>query len=142
VVGAGREGDRLRARVASLGLDGVVRFPGAVEDAPGLFGGWDLYASASRVEGLPLALLEAMACRLPVVATDIPGHRRLVEHGVTGLLVPVDDAAALGDAIAVLARSAERPAMGEAGRRRVERTFTLAATVARLQDVYDEALAR
>lgn len=140
VVGAGRENDALRARAAALGLDGVVSFPGAVEDAPRLFGGWDLYVSASRVEGLPLTLLEAMACRLPVVATDIPGHRRLVQHEVTGLLVPIDDAAALGGAIATLARSRERGVMGAAGRWRVERSFALADTVARLQDVYEEAL--
>jgi glycosyltransferase involved in cell wall biosynthesis len=97
----------------------------------------DLYVATSRKEGLPLAPLEAMASELAVVATDVPGHRDVVEHGVTGLLVPHDNDTALATAIeSLLDDQGRRRRMGQAGRARVLRDFTTRTMVAKTADVY------
>ena len=137
VVGDGPEAPRLRVLAASLGVEERVRFPGFVADAFRLLPALDLYVSASRKEGLPLALLEAMACGLPVAATRVPGHVDVVEHGATGLLAAPGDPQALGLAMAdLLADPARRSAMGEAGRRRVEERFAASRMAAETADLY------
>jgi glycosyltransferase involved in cell wall biosynthesis len=79
----------------------------------------------SRREGLPKSLLEAAACGRPIVATDVPGCREIARPGVNALLVPVDDAAALADAIDRLAGDADlRRRFGAAGRALVEAEFS------------------
>jgi glycosyltransferase involved in cell wall biosynthesis len=79
----------------------------------------------SRREGLPLSLLEAAACGRPLVATDVPGCREIARPGVNALLVPVDDAQALADAVRKLAHDAEmRAKFGAAGRALIEREFS------------------
>ncbi|MFM7061237.1 MAG: glycosyltransferase family 4 protein [Actinomycetes bacterium] len=85
--------------------DGV-RFLGMRADVERLYAGMDLYALASYREGFPRAAMEAAASGLPIVATDIRGCRQVVDHGRTGLLVPVRDAAALAEAIATIATDA------------------------------------
>src|SRR5439155_720162 len=86
VIGGGPEAGRLHALARSLGIDSRVRFTGAVPDAARLLGGLDLYVSASRREGLSLAVLEAMALGLPVVATRVAGHLDAVSAGITGFV--------------------------------------------------------
>lgn len=136
LVGDGEERDRLRARAARLGVEGRVVFAGAIEEAARCLSAIDLFVSASQGEGLPLSLLEAMACGLPVVATRVPGHLDAVEEGTTGLLMP-SDPAALADAFEALARDpARRAAMGTAGGRRVERLFTAARMAAEVAALY------
>jgi len=125
VIGDGPEAGRLHALTRSLGIDSRVRFTGAVPDAARLLGGLDLYVSASRREGLSLAVLEAMALGLPVVATRVAGHVDAVSDGVTGRLVATDEPRALAHALVSLLGepAAARRALGEAGRRRVEQRF-------------------
>ena len=83
-------------------------------------------------EGLPKVLLEAAACGKPIVATDVPGCREVVEPGMTGLLVPSHDAAALAEALrTLLADTALRDRMGQEARRRVAARFSLAAGAGR-----------
>lgn len=99
-----------------------VEAPGAVEDVPDLLASADIFALASDWEGSPVAIMEAMAAGLPVVATAVGGVPELVEHGVTGLLVPRGDMRALGDALAALAADpARRRSMGDAARRSAAR---------------------
>jgi glycosyltransferase involved in cell wall biosynthesis len=141
LVGEGREGERLRGLARAPGLTGVVTFAGAVEDAVRLFPAWDLYVSASRTEGLPISVLEAMACRRPVVATDIAAHRFVIADGASGVLVPPGRADLLAEAIAGLsAAPARRHALGEAARARVGAEFPLDRTVSRLAAVYRRAV--
>jgi len=84
----------------------------------------DLYVLASHREGFPRSAMEAAAMRIPIVATDVRGCREVVEHGITGLLVPPRNALALADAIATLAVDrSKRERMGEAARRKALRDF-------------------
>ncbi|MGH7058357.1 MAG: glycosyltransferase, partial [Acetobacteraceae bacterium] len=89
------------------------------EDVPALLAAADIFALPSHFEGLPMVLIEAMLAGLPVVASDIPGTRELVQRGTSGLLVPRGNSAQLTAALADLAQDpARRAAMGEAGRER------------------------
>ncbi len=96
-----------------------VSWLGHVDDIAGLWARAHIAVLPSRREGLPKSLLEAAACGRPMVATDVPGCREVVRPGETGLLVPVDDAAALAGAIETLAASAELRARYGAGARRL-----------------------
>ena len=124
VVGSGPLDASLRALAAELGVAGKVAWLGE-RDAREVLAGFDLMALASRKEGLPYVILEAMAAGLPVVATASAGVEILVEPGVTGAVVPRDDAAAFGRALAELASDGgRRSAWGEASRARAAR-FTI-----------------
>ena len=143
IVGDGPEAPRLRALAVTLGLEARLRLPGFVAHASRLLPALDLYVSASRKEGLPLALLEAMACGLPVAATRVPGHMDVVEQGVTGLLVAPDDHRSLGRAMRdLMAEPAGRSAMGQAGRRRVEERFAASRMAAETADLYRSVAGR
>jgi glycosyltransferase involved in cell wall biosynthesis len=101
-----------------------VRFLGSRDDVVRLYRGMDVYVLASHREGFPRSAMEAAAMGIPIVATDVRGCRQVVDHGVTGLLVPPRDPLALADAIATLAVDPSmRLRMGEAGRRKALRDF-------------------
>jgi glycosyltransferase involved in cell wall biosynthesis len=142
LIGDGPEAAGLRARARRLGIQTRVVFAGARPDASRWFAALDAYVSASRGEGLSLALLEAMAAGLPVVASRVPGHIDAVAHGETGTLVPVDDPAALAAASAVfLADPARARAAGAAGRARARREFAVDRVAAEVAEVYRRAAA-
>ncbi|HEX2044484.1 MAG TPA: glycosyltransferase family 4 protein, partial [Gaiellaceae bacterium] len=101
VFGEGAERAALESRAARLGVD--ARFHGFVADLPDRLGGLDLFVLPSRGDNLPLAVMEALAAGLPVVATRVGGIPELVGDGETGLVVDPDDAPALAAAIAALA---------------------------------------
>ena len=91
----------------------------------------------SFAEGVPVMLMEAMAARLPVIATQVAGTGELVEDGISGLLVPPGDAAALAAAIdALAADEALRRRMGEAGRAAVRAGFDIHAEARRLAALF------
>jgi glycosyltransferase involved in cell wall biosynthesis len=140
IVGDGPERDRLRALASRLDPDRRAVFAGAIPHAARVLPLVDLYVTAARREGLPLAVLEAMACGIPVLATRAPGHVDAVEDGVTGRLVPVDDAPRLAEAAADLLRDPpRRAAMGRAGRERADRLFARSRMIAEIADLYREA---
>jgi glycosyltransferase involved in cell wall biosynthesis len=114
-----------------------VLFAGYRDDVPALLAGCDVFCLPSRMEGMPLVVLEAMAQGKPVVATAVGGTGELVVDGETGVLVPPDDVDALAGALARLLSDSELARrMGEAGRARVERDFSLAASTARVLSLY------
>jgi glycosyltransferase involved in cell wall biosynthesis len=138
LVGTGIEERRLRARAGAEDLRGRVLFAGEIPDAACVFRAFDLYASTSTKEGLPLAVLEAMALGLPVVATDIAGHRELFADGTSALVAPT--AAAIARAIDVLAADGERRrALGADNRARARR-FDAASMLEATECLYREAL--
>lgn len=134
-------GDRLedcKALAASLGVAARVRFPGFVRDMQACYHAADLCVSASRSEGLPFNVMEAMACGLPVVASDVKGHQDLVEPGVTGLLYPFGDADAFSGAVHRLGDPQRRRTMGEAARQAVQ-PFAIEPVFAQLTGLYAQA---
>ncbi len=101
ILGEGRQRTRLEALVTQLGLGGHVQLPGFVANPYPHLARAALFVLASRCEGMPVALIEALACGAPVVSTDCPsGPRELLQDGQIGPLVPVGDVAALTRAMA------------------------------------------
>jgi glycosyltransferase involved in cell wall biosynthesis len=115
---------------------GVV-FAGERLDMDVVYGALDLYVLASHREGFPRSAMEASAMAVPVVATDIRGCRQVVDHGRTGLLFPVGDAAALADAVAGLVDDDRRRAeLGEAARAKAEAEFDQQRVIDLTLDAY------
>jgi len=104
LAGTGPLLSRMKAKVAKLGLGEQVSFLGHHADMPGLLRSQALYVLSTHYEGMPLALVEAMAAGCACVASDVIGVSGVIEEGVTGLLVPEGDAQALAHAIAQLLR--------------------------------------
>lgn len=125
LIGDGASRPELERQIAAAGLEASFRLLGMRPDVPELLAAADLFVLPSLWEGLPMALIEAMAAGLPVVATNVSGTRGVMLDGETGLLVPPGDATALGRSIATLLFDPERAIrMGAAGRLRVERHFS------------------
>ena len=121
---------------------GVV-FLGLRRDVEVLYGAMDLYVLASYREGFPRSAMEAAAMGLPVVATDIRGCRQVVEPGVTGLLVPPRDSAALTAAVSALVADGDRrAAMGAAGRSKALTEFDQRRVISVTLGTYDRLLRR
>jgi L-malate glycosyltransferase len=140
-VGDGPERPGLEEKTAKLGLTGRVRFLGQRKEILPFLGLFELFVSSSLWEGLPVAICEAMAARLPVVATTVGGCPEVVAHGETGLLVPPRDPGSLGNALIALLRNApRRRELGIRGRERIERHFSVASVLPRLEDLYQRSL--
>lgn len=141
VVGDGALMDPLKAQAAALGLERHVHFLGSRDDVPSLLAASDYFVLPSLWEGLPMALVEAMASELPIVATEVSGTRQVMVAGETGLLVPPGDAALLREAIlGLLAEPRRARAMARAARRRVEQSFSAAKQAEEHLALYRRAL--
>lgn len=137
---AGNPTSATQADVDAWQQDGCVQALGERSDVAALYAAAHIAVLPSYREGLPKSLIEAAASGRAVVTTDVPGCRDAIEPNVTGLLVPVRDAAALADAIARLAQdAASRQAMGTAGRALAEREFDI-NQVARIHVALYDAL--
>jgi glycosyltransferase involved in cell wall biosynthesis len=135
-------GTVLRRMAADLGLADRVKFLGWRPDVADVLQAADVVTLPSRAEGLPLAVLEAMACARPVVATPVGGVPDAVVDEVTGLLIPPDNPQRLTEAVLRLLRDpATAGRMGAAGRRRVEDSFSLESFASGVQAVYRDLLA-
>lgn len=121
--------------------EGVLKWLGHVDDMPQLFANVDMVVLPSYREGLPKGLIEAAACALPLVTTDVPGCREVVTDGVTGLLVPPRDPAALAAAIARLDDDGElRKKLGAAARDKALAEFDARIVINKTMGVYRELL--
>ena len=139
LVGDGSLRASLEELARSLGVEAAVSFLGARSDVADLLPELDVFVLSSIREGLPLALLEAMACGVPVVATAIGNVPRVVRDGVNGDLVPPADERALAAAVGRTLDSPDRAsALGAAARAWVAQEYGLDATVRRYQELYDE----
>lgn len=137
MIGGGPLLGEIRAAASAHGIEVL----GQRDDVAALLGTFSVlvFPSAPAGEGMPGVLIEAGMAGLAVVATDVPGASEVIEHGVTGFVVPVDDHQALVDAVGRLADDPDlRSAMGAAGRRRCAATFSLAASAARWSELIDE----
>ena len=143
IVGEGDDRPRLEALRGELGLEECVSLPGWRSDVRGDFEAMDLFALSSLREGLPNVVLEAMALGVPCLATRIAGVPKLIEHGVSGELVPPGDGSALTGGISRLLGDSElRLRYAEAGRAALAASYDFSGRMTRLARAYDELLQR
>ncbi|MEW6358241.1 MAG: glycosyltransferase [Planctomycetota bacterium] len=141
IAGEGRLRGSLERIVAKKNLREHVRFLGFRHDAPGLIAAADIFVAPSLWEGMPNALMEAMAGARPVVATDVEGCREVVVPGRTGLLVPPRDARSLAEGILSLLENSEmRKNMGRVGRGHVQEHFALREMIQTNVSLYGKLL--
>ena len=141
LAGNGPLRDALKERTRRLGLEGVVRFVGYQADIVPLTWLYDVAVLPSVTETFGWAVVEAMACRKPVVASALPAVAEVMRDGETGVLVPARDPEALAGAlVGLLEDPVLRERMGEAGRRRVEQEFTIQRMRQETYALYDRHL--
>ncbi|HET6382899.1 MAG TPA: glycosyltransferase [Armatimonadota bacterium] len=133
--------EKLQGMTLKLGLEDRVRFIGNISNVPALLAEVDIFVlpTERRGEGCPVALQEAMACGCACIATDVPGSRDLIEHGMSGWIVPPEESGALAAALKGLAASSElRCSLGEAARAVAVSQFSIAREAADHEALYGE----
>jgi len=141
VVGDGDQAPALRAQAQALRVADRIFFTGHRTDVPSLLGALDVFCISSTYEGTPLSLFEAMAAGRAIVSTAVDGCREVLENGVTGLLVPPRDPAALAGALMRLV--ADRDLRTSLARKAHEASarYDISTCVAQMEALYDELLA-
>lgn len=143
IVGGGPSMAELRNEANRLGIAAQVEFLGARFDIPQQLATFDIFTLSSTTEGISMTILEAMACGVPIVASDVGGNREIVQPPQCGLIVPARDPQALAAAYLELLRNpAQRVQMGTVGRQRVLDHFSLQKMVAEYQMIYKNLLSR
>lgn len=144
LVGQGSLMEELKKLASELKLEDKVRFLGVRRDVPDLMNAADAYVMSSAWEGMPMVLLEAGACGLPVVATDVGGNSEVVLNGKTGFIVPPRNPEALAQAMEKMMAlpKEKRMEMGEAGRAYIEANYSLEHVVDQWEALYMEHLQR
>lgn len=141
LVGDGPLKEELQREAATLGIVDQVRFLGVREDVPDILAASDIFALSSDAEGNPLALMEAMAAGLPVVATAVGGVPELLTNGRDGFVVSPGDPDALAAALSQLVGSSEqRQAMGQDAESKALATFDIVHTVQSYVDLYEKLI--
>ncbi len=132
----------LERTVQLLGLKNNVRFVGSLSNPYPVLRASDVFCLPSRSEGFSNALVEAMGCSLPCVATRVGGSGEALAEGASGFLVPSEDDETMADRILSLLRNPQMARrMGKTAREAVEKRFSIAAMMSRLVSLYDEQLA-
>lgn len=140
-VGSGPSLEPCKILAKDLGISHKVTFLGDRRDVPELLSKSQIFVLATHYEGLPISILEAMRCGLPIIGSNVNGIPEEVEHGVTGLIVPPRDSSALANAIQSLVDSPKlRQTMGKAARRKFEQEFTIERMVYETGQLYEEIL--
>jgi glycosyltransferase involved in cell wall biosynthesis len=141
LAGDGEQRPRFEQQVAKLGLEQNFLFLGRRTDIPKILACCDIAVLPSRAEGLPNAVLEYMAAGLPTIASRVGGNGELIEDGVTGLLVPSEDSAALSDALLAVLRDPELARrVAQNGREFTIRNFSFERLVREVDGLYSELL--
>jgi glycosyltransferase involved in cell wall biosynthesis len=141
LVGDGPMLARIQAQAQALDLGSRIHLPGLQEDVRPYLAAMDVYLMSSEFEGLPLALLEALAVGLPVVATAVGGIPEVLPDQESGILVPFGNPEALARAVSRLLEEPElRSKMGQRARQRVAEEFGIERMARELEEVYDRVL--
>jgi glycosyltransferase involved in cell wall biosynthesis len=141
IAGDGSQRRTLQDEVVALGLSGRVSFLGWSQDLPSVLKSWSIFVQPSLDEGFGVAVLEAMASGLAVVASDVGGLRELVQDGRTGFLVEAGAPSRFAEKIRLLLDNPElRASMGAAGRQRAYEEFSLEQMVTKTAALYDSLL--
>jgi sugar transferase (PEP-CTERM/EpsH1 system associated) len=137
VIGDGDQRVAIEGFVAEQGLRGAAILTGVRHDVPRLLGAMDVFALSSLSEGMPITVLEAMAARLPVVATNVGALPEMIVEGVTGFLVEAKDDQALAERLAKLRSDRDlAKRFGAEARRKVESEYNLDLMLRRYADLY------
>ncbi|HYA18964.1 MAG TPA: glycosyltransferase [Bryobacteraceae bacterium] len=140
IVGSGPERESLVAKSEALGLADICTFQPTTADVPAVIREIDIFVHPSLTEGLPNAVMEAMACECAVVASRVGGCPELIEDGKTGLLTEPGDIESLTASLAsVVANDQLRESLAGAGARSMQ-SFSLARSAARMQEIYERVL--
>ncbi len=138
LVGDGPERSRLEKLIAELDLADSVSLVGVREDVPEILKACDVFVFPSHTEGMPNALLEAMAAGCAIVCTDVPGNRDLITDGETGLTVPARDPHALADAVMTLLANRDlSDRLGAAASAVARESYDNKLVTARYLEIYD-----
>ncbi|MBN42198.1 MAG: glycosyl transferase group 1 family protein [Alphaproteobacteria bacterium] len=130
-------GERLRDQAEAAGLTENIRFLGPRNEIPALINTADISILSSHEEGLPNAVIEAMATSKPVIATKVGGTSELIDDGVTGILVPPGNTQAMSKAILGLSMNGgQRQAMGQAAYKEIERAYDISVCARAYDDIY------
>lgn len=136
-IGDGPLREKMEADARDAGLLGRnLVTTGHREDARELYAAFDVFLMTTAWEGMPYAVLEAMAASLPVVAVNVPGMNEIVEDGATGRLAQADASALAAEVLGLLANPDVRNAYGEAGRRRVADNYSVKGFIEQLEKLY------
>jgi glycosyltransferase involved in cell wall biosynthesis len=142
VVGLGRLEQELKALASNLGLRGHVHFTHSIPRTGPYFAAADVFVFPSLVEGLPVAVLEAMSASLPVIASDIPPHLEVLRDGQTGMIVPRGSVAHLAQAMDAMRKDDElRRTMSKAARDEAVSRFSTDVIVPQWEAVYERLAA-
>ncbi len=140
VVGEGPDRRQLENLIDTLGIAANVSMLGRREDMPAVYGSFDIMVSSSRQEGLPMAILEGMACGLPMIATAVGEVPKVVRDDHTGVLVPPGDSGALASAVLGLLRNGERrERLGTAARELIRCEYSSGRMTAEYVRLYEGA---
>ncbi len=143
IAGDGPDRQMLEGLIKKMGIRASVDLLGRCDDMPGFFASLDLLVSSSRTEGLPIVLLEAMAARLPIVATAVGAVPSVVRDGLTGILVPANDVTALTRAVVRMLRDEVlRRQFGDAARIWIAQGFSAERMTAEYLQLYHEVARR
>ena len=144
IAGSGPQESDLRSLSAALGIEPRVRFLGFEPDVRGWMQAADGFLLTSLWEGLPMGLIEAGACGLPTVATDVAGTREVIADGETGFLAAARSSTAVAEKMRLLMKATheERRAMGERARQCIVERYSLDSVLDRWEALYSELLAR
>lgn len=135
MIGTGSLQEALRRQASAAGLDGCCTWLGE-QPARTYLRGFDLLVMPSRYEGLPYSLMEALHCGLPVICTPVGGAAEAVQHGVSGLIIPCEDSAALAEALLRLARDPALRSRMAAAARTLSGRFTIDRMCAETEALY------
>ncbi|MCZ2845524.1 MAG: glycosyltransferase [Candidatus Bathyarchaeota archaeon] len=137
LAGEGKTKQRIIKLITSLGINANFDFLGDVQDVRQILSKLSVFVLASHTEGLPVSILEAMALGLPVVASKVGGIPELVEDGFTGILVELNHPEEFASAIIQLLSNPEKARrMGEQGKLRIQKEYTLEQMTKKLEDCY------
>lgn len=144
IVGDGENSSKLRNQVTAAGLADRVTFAGRQDNIPSWLHAFDVFVLPSTgKEGVPQSLMQAMACELPVVTTNVGAIAELAQDGKTALVVPIENSEALADAIVqILNDSSLAQRLSETGRRHVEAKFTIAVMLNAMEKVVQFVFAK
>jgi glycosyltransferase involved in cell wall biosynthesis len=143
VVGEGPDRDKLESLIDELKLRKSVSMLGRRDDMPSVYASLDIMVSASRQEGLPMAILEGMASSRPLIATSVGAVPTMVLDDRTGVMVPPENAALLASSIVALLRDpARRQRLGASARKLIEDEFSADRMTADYLRVYEEAVSQ